>query len=174
VAKAKAKYRNPYLDSSVFLAWVKGEQVEGIDRRAIADDILKAGRDGRLQVYTSTLTIAEVHKLRKGPVLPSEGADSLLSFFQSDFIRWVDVERRVAELAHRLCREHGIYPCDGIHLACALMAKCDVLLAWDGRFEKVNVPGIRVEEPQFAIGQRSLEDGAEPPEAIVETEGDAR
>jgi len=155
--KPKSKYKKPYLDSSVFISWVNNEtDIEGVDRKAIADGILNAARDGFFRVYTSTLTIAEVHKMRSGPRLEEDRANRLLEFFQSDFILYVDVERRVAEAAHRLCREHGIYPCDGIHLAAALEAKCEVLLAWDDRFEKVKHPGIRIEAPEMAVGQMNI------------------
>jgi predicted nucleic acid-binding protein len=155
--KPKVKYKRPYLDSSVFISWVNNEtDVGGTDRKAIADDILKAARDGLCQICTSTLTIAEAHKLRNGPRLDEENGTRLLEFFESDFILYVDLERRVAEHAHRLCSEHGIYPCDGVHLASAIKAKCDVLLAWDTRFERVTLPDIAVEHPQFLVGQLSL------------------
>ena len=34
------QYRYPYLDSSVFIAWLKGEVVRGVDRKEVADHIL--------------------------------------------------------------------------------------------------------------------------------------
>ena len=33
------QYRYPYLDSSVFIAWLKGEFVQGVDRKEVADHI---------------------------------------------------------------------------------------------------------------------------------------
>jgi len=173
VAKPKAKYRNPYLDASVFIGWINNENVDGVDRKAIADDILKAARDGKLVIHTSTLTIAEVHKLRGKPRLNGDKADSLLKFFESDFIHFVDLERRVAEEAHRLCRDQGLYPNDGIHLASALQAKCEVLLVWDDRFAKANLPTIRIEEPQFAVGQLALAGEGDRPDLEIETEEEA-
>jgi len=156
--KPKAKYKKPYLDSSVFIAWVNNEtDIKGVNRKAIADDILNAAKDGRLRVYTSALTIAEVYKMRNGPRLSNANGDRLLAFFESEFILFVDLERRVAEAAHRLCQQHGILPCDGVHLSSAKEAKCDVLLAWDDRFGNVDDPDIKIEEPQIAVGQLSMD-----------------
>lgn len=150
------QYQKPYLESSVWLGWIKGEGVDGLDRGEIAKRILDQAQAGAFKVYTSTLTLAEVHKLRSGPVLPSEHGDTLLAYFEHEFTELIDVDRGIGEEAHRLCRTHGIYPADAIHLASALRAGCDILQAWDNRFTNVKLPNIRVEEPRLT-GQSSME-----------------
>lgn len=149
------QYLRPYLDSSVFLSWIKGEIVNGIDRRAIADHVLSLAGEGSFKIYTSALTLAEVHKLRSGPILPADEGNRLLAFFEHDYIEILTVDRRIGEEAHTLCRQFGIFPNDGIHLACALRAACEVLLAWENRFVRVQHPNIRIEEPQI-LGQGRL------------------
>jgi predicted nucleic acid-binding protein len=58
-------YQRPYLDSNVFIAFVKKEEdVGGVNRYAIARHVLTQAAHGRYLIYTSTLTLAEVHKLR--------------------------------------------------------------------------------------------------------------
>lgn len=149
-------YRKPYFDSSVFIAWIKGEVIKGIERGVVAGSILTVAEHGDFQIYTSALTLAEVHKLRGGERLPSNLGDRILAYFEHDFIRIVDVDRNIGEQAHKKCREHGIYPNDAIHLVCAMKAGCEVLLAWDARFNKVKEPTIRIEEPQMLPRQARL------------------
>jgi predicted nucleic acid-binding protein len=151
-------YQKPYFDSSVFIGWIKGEVAKGIDRRLVADSILGLAERGDFQIYTSALTLAEVHKLRGGERLPTNLGDRILAYFEHDFIRIIDVDRNIGEQAHRKCREHGIYPNDAIHLACAMKAGCEVLLAWDDRFNKVREPNIRIEEPQMLPRQARLDE----------------
>jgi predicted nucleic acid-binding protein len=151
------QYQKPYLDSNVFIAWITGEA----DRHAVADHILNLAERGVFKIYTSALTLAEVHKLRTGAALSARDDGEILAYFEHDFIQLVDVDRGIGEQANRFCRQYGIYPNDAIHLACALRAGCDVLLAWDNRFAKVQHPDIRIEEPCM-IGQAQLP-GLAPP-----------
>ena len=78
-----------------------------------------------------------------------------MAYFEHDFIDLIQVDRQVGAHANALCRQHGLTPNDAIHLACALRAGCDVLLAWDGRFTRVQHAHIRIEEPQM-VGQLHL------------------
>lgn len=150
------EYQRPYLDSNVFVAWIKGEVADGIDRREVADYILSLAEQGAFKVYVSALTLAEVHKLRSDPAtLPDQDDETILAYFERDFIQVVDVDRRIGEEANRFCRQYGLYPNDAIHLACALRARCDVLLAWDKRFARVSHPSIRIEAPRM-LGQGEL------------------
>ncbi len=152
------EYTKPYLDSSVFIGWIKGEVIKGTDRGKMGKHILSLAQEGKFSIYTSTLTLAEVHKKRNQQKLTDPEDERTLAFFEHDFIKLIDVDRRVAEHANQLCREHGIYPNDGIHLASALRAECDVLLAWDVDFAKITRPDIRIEEPQL-VGQQKLDLG---------------
>lgn len=43
------QYRYPYLDSSVFIAWLKGELVNGVDRKEVADHILGSAKRGTFE-----------------------------------------------------------------------------------------------------------------------------
>ena len=56
------QYQNPYVDSSVFIAWIKGEVVNGVDRKDIADHILGLAEKGTFKINISALTLAEVQK----------------------------------------------------------------------------------------------------------------
>jgi predicted nucleic acid-binding protein len=149
-------YQKPYLDSSVFIAWIKGEVVDGVERGAIATHVLHlAERQRVFRITTSALTLAEVHKPRHGTALAEDQDERIVTYFEHDFIDLIQVDRQVGAHANALCRQHGLTPNDAIHLACALRAGCDVLLAWDGRFTRVQHAQIRIEEPQM-VGQLHL------------------
>jgi predicted nucleic acid-binding protein len=146
------RYLKPCLDSSFFIAWLKGEVVKGVRRGDIGAHILSQAEADDFKIHTAAITLAEVHKLRSTPALADDEDERILAYFEHDFIIIIDVDRGIGEQANRLCRQYGILPNDGIHLACALRAGCDVLLAWDDRFVKVKHPSIRLEEPQ-RLGQ---------------------
>ena len=151
------QYQKPYLDASVFIAWIRGEvTAEGVDRGKTANHILTLAERGEFSVYTSTLTLAEVHKKRRGPMLAGGQDERILAYFEHDYVKLIDVDRRIGEEANGLCRKYGILPNDAVHLACALRAGCDVLLAWDPELTAVKHPGIRIEEPRI-IGQLERE-----------------
>lgn len=144
-----------YIDSSVIIAFLKGEE----KRCAIAADILKSAEADKLHICTSTLTVVEVCRPQNGGTLQGKESDKALAFFEYDFITLVDLDRRTAEQAHEFCVNYGVAPADAIHLASALKAKCDVLWAWDDRFTNKSRKlqedrvEIRIEEPRILDGQ---------------------
>jgi predicted nucleic acid-binding protein len=146
------------LDSNVFIAWKKGELINGVDRAAIAEHILlEAEERHSYRITISALTLAEVYKVKGRPErLSNKLTKDLLLYFENEWFDVIPVDRSIGEEANRFCREYGILPNDAIHLACALRAGCDVLLAWDDRFCKVNHPDIRVEEPQIIAARPPL------------------
>ena len=154
---AKSKYTKPYVDSSVIVAWIHGEK----SRTEIFTDILKAAEAGLFRIFTSSLTIVETHRPRGQDASSIKKSDELLDFFEHDFLEFIDVDRRVAERAHRLCRDCRLRPCDAIHVACALKAGCEVLLTWDGDYKDLEIPSLDIRQPEIVIGQPTLPDLAQ-------------
>jgi len=149
------QYRKPYVDSSVFIAWLKGESASNINRKEIFDHILTLAKGKAFKIYTSAFTLVEVHKRRRGPCLSTEEDEKILGFFEHEYIYLVDLDRGIAEHANRLCREYGLGPADAVHLASALRAGCDILLTWDKDFHAVIHPEIVIEPPR-KLGQLIL------------------
>jgi predicted nucleic acid-binding protein len=148
-------YKQPYLDSSVFIAFFKGKEIDlktNEDRAPIARRILRDAEDGKYSVITSTLTIAEVHKRKGWDKLTETQSVDILDYLENDFITFVEVDRAIADAAHRICREYGSRPNDGIHIASALRAKSEVLLVWDDKFEAIKHPQILIEKPRIYQG----------------------
>ena len=120
-----------------------------MERGSIGEHILNQAEGGAFSVYTSTLTLAEVYNHRGSAKLTAQEADDILLFFERDFFEFIDVDRELGEQANRFCRQFGLRPNDAIHLASALKAKCDVLLAWDDRMLETVHPDISVEVPRM-------------------------
>ena len=150
------QYRYPYLDSSVFIAWLKGEFVQGVDRKEVADHILGSAKRGKFRICISALTLAEVHKKRGHERLTEDEDTEILRFFEHDYIDVMSVDRLIGEQAHLFCRQYALSPADGIHLACALRGNCDILLSWDDALNAVSHPRIRCAQPRM-LGQLNLD-----------------
>ncbi len=105
-------YKKPYLDSGVFIAWIKGEKItrkdasgveEIIDRGKIGEHILTLAEKQLFPIIISALTIAEVHKKKNMPKLDKDENQNILGYFEHDFVSPVVVDRSIGEEANRLC-----------------------------------------------------------------------
>ncbi len=143
------QYRKPYLESSVFISWIKGEIVNGVDRKSIVEHVLNSAKNAAYYVFISPVVLAEVHKRRGSPSLTDEENGRILKFFEHEWIKMIDINRDDGEKANLLCRQYSLTPNDALHLACALKGGCDILLSWDERLVSVVHPSIRIEQPQI-------------------------
>lgn len=148
-------FRKPYADSSIFFAIIKKETElcsSGLMRWQVAERILRDAEQGQYQIYTSTITLAEVRRIRERNVqLTQDELITVAHFFRHEYLRVSAVTREIAELAQLLGAQHGIWPMDAIHLATAIQLRCDVLMVWDkrfsARFQGASVEGVRILEP---------------------------
>ncbi len=163
------RYLKPYIDSSVWLGWKNREMVKGVDRYAIFQSIWEAARRGDFKLYTSTMTFAEVYKLRhQAHAQPIATVKELLGDFEEPFVQVIELDREIGIRANEFCRRyaaHKLYPNDSIHLASALAVPCDHLLAYDRPFSSVALPGITIGEPilipaPFSAAQQSFNLGS--------------
>lgn len=151
----------PYLDSSVFLAHIKQEDIpcRGTTRAAITTGLFQGAEQGRYRIYTSFMTIAEVRRLREsgkeltGDELPAVNA-LFDRFLENQWIIPIEVGRAVAEKAQELGARFGMSPTDAVHLASAVLAGCNVLMVWDkgrfsGLFKDAPFEGVHVLEPYW-------------------------
>ena len=138
-----------YWDSDCFLGWL----LEDAAKSAPCEEVLIDAQDGKLQIVTSALTIAEVLALRFQPKIPADRRTVVEGFFKNEFILVRTVTRRTAESARDLVWTQGIAPKDALHVATALEAKLDMLHTFDGgllnKTEKVGgTPILRIKKPQ--------------------------
>jgi predicted nucleic acid-binding protein len=141
-----------YWDSSPFICFLRKH--EG-DRRKICEDILYHARDGRVTLYTSTFTVAEVVRpssLNVAGARPfsREEIGEIQAMFQWPWIKKVDLDQRVARKAVELQRDYALFAVDSVHAASALIAEADVLQHWERNDEYGKIGRlIRVEHPRM-------------------------
>ena len=143
-----------YWDTSVFLCFLSEEEEE---RRDICEDILHAGRDGRVEIVTSMFTLVEVirPKAIKHPhVLTEEQVSKLRGMFRWPWLKKIQVHEQLALDASDLARVNRLKPADAIHAATAMAEKCDELQCWDRDFDRV-ASLISVTNPKY-VSQKPL------------------
>lgn len=119
-----------YWDSSVFLAWIKGEQ----GRADIVDKIITDAQNGLCVIYTSMVALAEVTKPRKGPIqVGKEIEEKIAAFFKNDYIKLVSVDYLIGTRARQLIWDFPfLSPRDAIHIATAIHIGADAIEHYDG------------------------------------------
>lgn len=148
-------YRRPYVESSVFIAFIKGElrDEDKHDCKQIMDSIIEAANRGKFQIHTSSLTIAEVFKKKNASPLTLQENEDLRPYFRESYIQIIEVDRAISERANELCRtastDAPLRPNDAVHIACAERAQCEILLTYDvGMIKQVHdTIAIRWPEP---------------------------
>lgn len=145
-------YERIYLDTSVYLALIKGEE----GRVDTARDILEDARRGALTVVASTFVAAEIIR-SKGSGSPLRRADEakIDRYLFHQFITWVELDLLLAMDARRLAGNVGLQPADAVHLASAVRGECEYLFRWDDRFKQGTYEGVVVRDP-FWDGQPCL------------------
>lgn len=130
-------YRRPCFDSSFFIGGLHEEICKSVKRGVVFQWLWNEAKTGRFEkVLVSALTLAEVYKtkLRTGEpavVTPTENLDEFLELIEEEFVEVIEIDRNIGLSAHALCRKYNLYPGDGIQVACAISAHCDVFFAWD-------------------------------------------
>lgn len=139
-----------YWDSDCFLGFLQEE----LDKVADCEQVLQAAQDGTLQIVTSTLTIAEVLRVKKKQPIQKDKRDEVVNFFKNPYIIARNVTRKTAELARDMVWDHGIAPKDAIHVATAIEAGLLRLHTFDqdllNKSGKVGNPLLIIEKPSVA------------------------
>lgn len=126
-----------YWDACCFIALIQQESA----RYPALRSIYTAAEKGEIVIVTSTLTIAEVCRVRcdEGAgkprcVMPVDGDKYLSDFFDNDFFWLVELSPSLAVRARELYRAHPTVriPNDSVHLATALSENVDELHTYDG------------------------------------------
>jgi predicted nucleic acid-binding protein len=94
--------------------------------------------------------------------LTDEQITKIESMFEWPFVKKLYLDERTAKKAVELCRQFELRPGDAVHVASALIGKCDSLQKWDKDFDKVKHL-IAIEEPSRISPQKSLFEAAIPP-----------
>lgn len=128
-----ANPKKVYWDSCVWLGFINDEPGKA-DR---CRHVLNEARKGNYEIWTSTLTLAEVFKVtaEKGEAfpLPPNSDIQFEQFVLQNFLVLVQVDADIGVDARRLLRAHQKLkkPADGIHLASALANNVDEMHTFD-------------------------------------------
>jgi predicted nucleic acid-binding protein len=137
-----------YLDSNCFIDWA-----QGTESHREAESMLRAGKAGKVRLFTSTLTFAEArgtadsdHRLR------------IRELLQQPFITLVEVTRRVGLLANDITAQYPkIKGADAVHVACASFAGVEVFVTRNFRdFQPGDIcKGVQLRKP-FEFGGEGI------------------
>ena len=152
-----------YLDSSVYIASLKGETdlaAGGLTRAELTYLLFEAAGQGRITVFTSTVTIVEVRRGIDSSSLSIRERYRLIDgLFERSSTRFVELDRDVALSARLIASRYGIKTMDAIQVASAEMAICGEMFIWDNRivtkFSSTPMDGLSVCEPYWE-GQMHL------------------
>lgn len=128
-----AKTRKVYWDACAWLGLVNGES----KKLRELEIVWKMAERGEVQIWTSTLSLAEVYKTkceRESRSLFAEHDARIDNMFDQSFVEKVQVDTEIARSAKNLARAHQLLkkPTDAIHLASAIAWNVDELHTYDG------------------------------------------
>jgi predicted nucleic acid-binding protein len=124
-----------YWDSCIWIALINQEQ----GRFRQIQGVLDRARAGKVQIVTSTFTLAEVVKRRCGDqsfAMPEGDDDLFAELLKQDYVVLAAVDWDIGTRARALFREfndRGLKkPQDAVHLATAVVENVDELHTFDG------------------------------------------
>ena len=164
-----------YWDSSCFTAFLGKEA----GRYDVCKRILELAASQKIEIHTSTLTLAEVVKLKvKGATskkLKPEQEQAIAELFNQPYIHLRDVDPKVGTLARNLIWSNGLDPKDSIHVATGITAirgiYLDEIHAWDKDFTEINgkIKGYKIKICEPNIPSGPLFDGEDGDDEVVES-----
>jgi hypothetical protein len=112
-----------------------------------ADDVqhfLDEAENEEVVFIVSSIVPVEVLKMKGQRPIGQKDQAKIREFFQKDYFRWVDLSKKVGEIAQDLIWNHNLWPKDAIHLASAIefetlsKLKLDAIHSYDGDFLGLN------------------------------------
>ena len=138
-----------YWDSCTFLGYFNDEK----DKIDGCISVLEDAQEKKLKIVTSSITLVEVIKIKGKPIPPKEQEEAIMRFFRasSEWIIFIDAERKTMEIARGLIRDFGLKAYDAIHSATAIRAKVNFIDTFDPDIlklsNKIGDPPIIVQNP---------------------------
>jgi predicted nucleic acid-binding protein len=145
-----------YWDACVWIGLINQEA----DKLALCENVIALAVAKEIEIWTSTLSLAEVFKKKCagtqiGIAVASD--EAFESFLSQDYVGRVQVDSDVGLLARRLLRTYSqlAKPADAIHLATALLNNVDEfhtfdgenLLSLDGQIDRADGTKLKICKP---------------------------
>lgn len=118
-----------YVDACVWLSHIVGQQ----ERAEVCEEMMRAARAREVDLWTSTMALAEVYKFDDGNGDSSGANNAFLELMSQDYVRLAQLDFDTAIEARQLLRKHKELkkPADGVHLATARRWNCHRLYTFD-------------------------------------------
>jgi hypothetical protein len=141
-----AEARKTYIDACCFIDMVKTKIGKALIQEKEHDvwylkRLLEAHRDREIEIYTSTLTIAECSHGGDGDISATTKSEFTRLLISGQYVRLVQMTPFIAIDARdlRWVRGLAIKGVDGIHVASALAVKCEEFLSSNGRLNRLGL-----------------------------------
>ena len=136
-----------YWDSTCFIAILNDEEPWA----STGQRILDRAKQGAIELIISPMTMAETVR-PKGSSAPIsvEHQQTVLDFFENDFIRLRVIDRLISRRSLDLCWNLGLHPRDALHVATALEERCHVFETMDSKIMKHSgLEGMKIQNPHL-------------------------
>ena len=122
-----------------------------------------AAKKGECEIWTSTISVAEVYKSHAEREEATESSEKIDSLFEQGYVQMVAADYLITKDARTLLRQHRPplkKPFDAIHLATALRHNCDEfhtfdredLLSLDGKLDRQDRKKLVIKKPELDVG----------------------
>jgi predicted nucleic acid-binding protein len=139
-----ADVRKVYVDACSFIDMVKIKVGKSVTEEREQDvwhlkRLLEANRDKEVEIYSSTVSIAECTHAGENDIRPPVKSEFDRLLMSGQYVRLVQLTPFIAVDARDLRWIHGINlkGADSIHVASALAMKCEEFLTTNGRLERL-------------------------------------
>ena len=140
------------VDASVLIAHLNREEGHYEKSR----DLLVDAEEGRVELWAPMVIQVEVTRWsREVDPTDAEARDKLDAFLDSDWLKVVEVDRRMARIARKVVAATQVRTgVDALYVATATMVEAPVVFAWDDRLQAVQYEGVEGAEPPGAATPR--------------------
>ena len=106
------------------------------DRFQRCQHVLAEADKGKVELWTSAFTLAEVYKRKcngEATLLPEDQDDEFESFFKSGLVKPISLDMQVATISRKLCRKYPTLrkPQDAVHIASCIVNNVGELHTFD-------------------------------------------
>ncbi len=143
--------RKSYLDACCFIDMVRTKIGKILTKDRETDvwflkRLLEANRDGEVEIYTSTLTIAECSHGGDGDISPTVKSELNRLLMSGQYVRLVQMTPFIAVDARDLRWNHGIAlkGAESIHVSSTLAMKCEEFLSANNRLARIDRHSVRL------------------------------
>ncbi len=140
------------VDAGVLIAFLNREE----GRYERSRELLKRAQDGDIQLWAPAVILVEVARWTSDAD-PQDlvSADKLDAFLDSDWLRIVEVDRRLATIARRVLAATRIRKgVDALYIAAAVAAQATQVLSWDDGVIGEQFQGVTAIEPPELQGRQ--------------------